>query len=73
MIIREYEGFQVQIHSKGAGYFAEIYHKEKLLKSIHDDQGNRALLFSGSMLALEAAKEWIDRMYSKRIRFKGYI
>lgn len=73
MKIRDHEGFQIQIHIAEFGFIAEIYRREKLLKTVRDDKGIGELPFSSSILAFEAAREWIDRTYSRRIKFQGYI
>ncbi len=74
MKIREHEGFQIHILEDGSGYFAEVYRKEKILKTIRgEDSGSGEESFRNSALAFEAAREWIDRTYSKRIKYKGFI
>ena len=74
MNIREYEGFQIQIHEAGTGYIAEVYRKGNLLRTIRDQEpGAEEPPFQSRALAFEAAKEWIDQTYSRRIKYKGYI
>ncbi|MGD0277507.1 MAG: hypothetical protein ABSB79_15935 [Syntrophales bacterium] len=73
MRIEDYRGFQIQVYSKGKRIFAEVYRKDKLLHTIKDsdEPGEH---FRSNFMALEAAKDWIDRTYPKdRIRYAGEI
>lgn len=70
MKLREHEGFQIRIVEIGGGHIAEIYRKEKLLKTIRREDGEP---FRNAAIAHEAAKNWIDRTYSKRIKYRGGI
>jgi len=64
MKIREHRGFQIQVLEGGKGYTAEVYRKEKLLRTISnpDDPAGQ---FHASEIAIQSAKEWIDRTYPK--------
>ena len=64
MKIREHRGFQIQVQEGGEGYTAEVYRKERLLRTIlnPDDPTGR---FRTSVIAIQAAKEWIDQTYPK--------
>lgn len=74
MRIREHEGFQIQIHAAGSGYFAEVYRKEKLLRTIRrEDLEPVEGSFRSSTEAIEAAREWINKTYSRKIKYKGFI
>ena len=73
MQIREYHGFQIEMYPSGAGHIAEVFRKGKLLITIRDESGNEELPFESSASAFEAAKEWIDRTYARKIKYKGYI
>jgi len=69
----EYKGFQIQIHSTGDNFYAEIYRRDKLLQTIRDS-GEHDTPFRSSAAAIQAAREWIDRVYPKgRIRYFGGI
>lgn len=73
MNITDYRGFQIQVYNKGVRTFAEVYRKEKLIHTIQDsdEQGEH---FRSSLMALEAAKDWIDRTYPKgKFRYVGEI
>jgi hypothetical protein len=73
MNIREYEGFQIQIHNEGSGHIAEVYRKVNLLKTVRDEKGADVFPFKTITLAFEAARGWIDQTYPKRIKYKGYV
>ncbi|MGD0276748.1 MAG: hypothetical protein ABSB79_11985 [Syntrophales bacterium] len=73
MNINNYRGFQIQVYSKGTRIIAEVYRMEKLIHTIQDsnEQGEH---FRNNLMALEAAKEWIDHTYPKnKIRYVGEI
>lgn len=74
MKIREHKGFGIYILEESAGFYAEIYRKDRLLKTIRSEERNLGEEpFRSVSLALKAAKEWIDQTYSKRIKYKGFI
>jgi hypothetical protein len=69
MKIREHRGFQIQVQEGGKGYIAEVYRKERLLQTLSnpDDPAGQ---FHASEIAIQAAKEWIERTYPKvKIRY----
>lgn len=73
MKISEHKGFQVQVHQEGDSFFAEVYRKERLLKTIRDSEES-GTSFRSSLAVLHAARERIDRAYPKvRIRYFGAI
>lgn len=73
MKIREHEGFEIQIHETGSGYIAEVHRKGKLLNTVRDEKGLQEFPFSSASLAFEAAREWIDKTYARRIKYEGYV
>lgn len=73
MNIREHEGFQIQVHKAGLGYIAEVYRKGKLLKTIREKRGLEEFPFTSTALAFGAAREWIEKTYPKRIKYRGCI
>ena len=72
MKIQEHEGFEIQIHNSGSGFIAEVYRKGKLLHTVYE-KGVEKLPFTSSMLSVDAAREWIDKTYFRKIIYKGYI
>lgn len=62
MKIREYRGFQTQIHESGARFTAEIYRKDKLIYTVLNPDTLDGC-FSASAVAIQAALEWIDHTY----------
>ncbi|MGD0277076.1 MAG: hypothetical protein ABSB79_13660 [Syntrophales bacterium] len=73
MRIEDYRGFQIKVHSKGNRIIAEVYRKDKLIHTILDSE-EPGQHFQSNLIALEAAKDWIDRTYPKdKIRYFGEI
>jgi hypothetical protein len=73
MTIFDHNGFQIQVHSTEDKFYAEIYRKDKLLFTIRDS-GEPASPFRSSAAAAQAAREWIDRVYSRgNIRYFGEV
>jgi hypothetical protein len=70
MRIEEYRGFQIHIYSKDEGFFAEIHRKDKLMHTVKDPD-ELSGLYGSSPLAFEAAKDWIDKTYPKKM--VGYV
>jgi hypothetical protein len=70
MQIHERRGFRLEVHRLGEGYVSEVYREGKLIHTVcnHDSQ------FHSHALAIEAAREWIDRTYpSGRIKCFGEV
>jgi hypothetical protein len=61
MQIREHRGFNITVHDSGKGYVSEIYRKGKLIHTVHNENGHE--WFHNHALAMEAARDWIDRTY----------
>jgi hypothetical protein len=73
MRIEEHKGFQIQVHSEADNFYAEIYRKDKLLHTIRDS-GDPSYPFRSSIAAIEAAKEWIGKTYSRgKVRYFGEV
>ena len=73
MEIREYRGFQIQVYIKVNRISVEIYRKEKLIHTIRDSDKSGEH-FKSLLMALEAAKEWIDKTYPKeRFKYLGEV
>jgi archaeosine-15-forming tRNA-guanine transglycosylase len=70
MQIHEHRGFSIEVHSVEEGYVSEVYRKGKLIHTVsHDDSQ-----FQSHALAIEAAREWIDRTYPPgRIKYFGEV
>jgi hypothetical protein len=70
MQLHEHRGFSIEIHRAGEGYISEIYRKGKLIHTVsHKDRQ-----FQSHALAVEAAREWIDRTYPPgRIKYFGEV
>ena len=66
MQIHEHRGFIIEVHKVEEGYVSEIYRKGKLIHTVsHKDS---------HALAIEAAREWIDRTYPPgRIKYFGEV
>jgi hypothetical protein len=70
MQIHEHRGFNIEVHRVEEGYIAEVYRKGKLIHSVSHDDGQ----FHSHALAIEAAREWIDRIYPPgRIKYFGEV
>jgi hypothetical protein len=70
MQIHEHRGFSIEVHRVAEGYVSEVYRRGKLIHTVsHDDSQ-----FHSHALAIEAAKEWIDRTYPPgRIKYFGEV
>jgi hypothetical protein len=70
MQIHEHRGFSIEVHRLEEGYVSEVYRKGKLIHTVcHDDSQ-----FHSHALAIEAAREWIDRTYPPgRIKYFGEV
>ena len=70
MQIHEHRGFNIEVHKVEEGYVSEIYRKGKLIHTVsHKDSP-----FHSQALAIEAAREWIDRTYPPgRIKYFGEV
>jgi len=70
MQIHEHRGFSIEVHKVGEGYVTEIYRKGKLIHTVSHDDGE----FHSQALAIEAAREWIDKTYPPgRIKYFGEV
>jgi hypothetical protein len=70
MQIHEHRGFNIEVHKVEEGYFSEIYRKGKLIRTVRNN-GNQ---FHSHALAIEAAREWIDKTYPPgRIKYFGEV
>lgn len=73
MEMRNHRGFVIQAQKKVKGYIAEIYHKGKLIHTARSGVGQEGH-FQSAVLAIEAAREWIDRTYPQgRIKYFGEV
>jgi hypothetical protein len=73
MQIRDHRGFNIEVRKAGEGYIAEIYRKGKLVHTVGIDEGQDGTLHSPA-LAIEAAREWIDRTYPPgKIKYFGEV
>lgn len=73
MKISEYNGFQIQVHSSEDKFYAEIYHRDKLLQTIRES-GDPGVSFRSSAAAAQAAREWMDRVYPKgKVKYFGEV
>jgi hypothetical protein len=73
MQIREHRGFNIEVHDTGKGYVSEIYRKGKLLHTIRNEKVQDDP-FRNSALVIEAARDWIDRIYPPRkIKYFGEV
>jgi hypothetical protein len=70
MQIHGHRGFGVEVHRVGEGYVSDIYRKGNLIYMVcHDDSQ-----FHSHALAIEAAREWIDKTYPPgRIKYFGEV
>jgi len=55
MQMRGHRGFEIQVHKKGGGYVAEIYHRQKLIRTVRNAE-NPEGHFHMAELAAEAAR-----------------
>ncbi|MGO9137151.1 MAG: hypothetical protein ACLP9S_00715 [Syntrophales bacterium] len=70
MQIHEHRGFSIDVHKVGEGYVSEIYRKGNLIHTVRHDDSQ----FQSHALAIEAAREWIDRKYPPgRIKYFGEV
>jgi hypothetical protein len=70
MQIQEHRGFSIEVHKVGEGYAPEIYRKGKLVHTV----GHKDSQFYSHALAVEAAREWIDKTYPPgRIKYFGEV
>ncbi|MGO9136505.1 MAG: hypothetical protein ACLP9S_08475 [Syntrophales bacterium] len=68
MQIHEHRGFNIEVHRLDEGYVSEVYRKGNLIHTVSGDNGK----FQSRALAVEAAREWIDRTYPLgRIKYFG--
>lgn len=68
--IREYRGFQIQLHPGQNGWSVEVWRKERLLQAVPDPDDPEGL-FHSEALAMQAAKDWIDSSYRKPVPYIG--
>ncbi|MGC9975441.1 MAG: hypothetical protein ABSC57_01795 [Syntrophales bacterium] len=70
MQIHEHGGFSIEVHKVEECYVSEIYRKGKPIHTVRNDDSQ----FHSQALALEAAREWIDRTYPPgRIKYFGEV
>jgi hypothetical protein len=70
MQIHEHRGFNIEVHKVEEGYVSEVYRKGKLIHTVRHDDSQ----FHSHALAIEAAREWIDRTYPPgRIKYFGEV
>jgi hypothetical protein len=70
MHIHEHRGFNIEVHRIEEEYVSEIYRKGNLIHTVDHDDGQ----FHSQALAIEAAREWIDRTYPQgRIKYFGEV
>ena len=68
MQIHEHRGFSIDVHKAEEEYISEIYRKGKVIHTVGHDGSQ----FHSQALAIEAAREWIDRTYPpRRIKYFG--
>ena len=73
MHIREHRGFDIQVYESGTGYMSEIYRKGKLLHTAYNDNGPN-VQYRSPALVIEAARNWIDRIYPHgKIKYFGEV
>ena len=70
MKIHEHRGFNIEVQKVEEGYISEIYRKGKRIRTVRHDKSQ----FHSQALAIEAAREWIDRTYPPgRIKYFGEV
>ena len=70
MQIHEHRGFSIEVHRAGEGYVSEVYRKGKMIHTVSFDDSQ----FHSPALAIEAAREWIDRTSPPgRIKYFGEV
>lgn len=73
MHICEYRGFTIEVYKSGEGYVSQIYRKGKLIHTIHDKIDTEGQNRNPALL-VEAARDWIDRMYPRgKIKYFGEV
>jgi len=73
MQMRGHRGFEIQVHKKGGGYVAEIYHRQKMIRTVRNAE-NPEGHFHMAELAAEAARGWIDFTYPPgRVKYLGEV
>jgi hypothetical protein len=70
MQIHEHRGFTIEVHGVEEGYVSEIYRKGNLIHTVGLDKSQ----FHSHALAIEAAREWIEKTYPPgRIKYFGEV
>jgi len=70
MQIHEHRGFNVEVHKVEEAYVSEVYRKGNLIHTVRGDDSQ----FHSHALAVEAVREWIDRIYPPgRIKYFGEV